>query len=524
MALGLLAAACTSSSGGELTSSAVPGTGPLSTSSTTAPGPDSSGGSNSGSTDPGGEDAGAPAVEFDVDPVEWRPCGAGDCADLEVPLDHSDPTGDTITVAMSRLPASGPADQRLGSIFVNFGGPGGEGTETILSFEIFIPAELRERFDIVSWDPRGVEDTAGLGCDGVIGDEPTDLVDPTDGFADDEANDREVWDRVMDCVATSPIIDDIGTVAVVNDLELMRRAVGDDQLTYLGFSYGTEIGWVYATLYSDNVRAMVLDGAVPPSNDLESQTLDQLTAIQAAIERWNTGCDQSPDCPLRDEGYEATILRLMTELEADPIPLADGTTYGPVDLGNMVISMTYLDQTDWGPTFVEMVESLDNGDVEPLVGLAAAFEGGSEDATFWSVLCADGATMPAGSDPEALYAEVYELSPIVGRLPGSLFCETFPGEIDGLPELDTTGTPPLLVIGNTGDNATPYSDAVRLDELLADSVLLTYDGPGHTITFFNGCIDRMVTEYFLDVQPPSSATRCGNRSTTGEGWFVPIGD
>ncbi len=190
----------------------------------------------------------------------------------------------------------------------------------------------------------------------------------------------------------------------------------------------------------------------------------------------------------------------------------------------MVISMTYLDQTDWGPTFVDMVASLDDGDVDPLVGLAAAFEGGSEDATFWSVLCADGAALPAGADFEALYAEVYELSPIVGRLPGSLFCETFPGEIDGLPELGTTGTPTLLVIGNTGDNATPYADAVLLDQLLADSVLLTYDGPGHTITFFNGCIDRMVTEYFFDVTPPTAGTRCGNRSTTGDGWFVPIGE
>ena len=122
VALGLLAAACSSSGGGELSSSAVPGTGPLATSSTTAPGGDASGEPDSGSSGSVGGDAGAPAVEFDVDPVEWQPCGAGDCADLEVPLDHAEPTGDTITVAMSRLPATGSADQRVGSIFVNFGG------------------------------------------------------------------------------------------------------------------------------------------------------------------------------------------------------------------------------------------------------------------------------------------------------------------------------------------------------------------------------------------------------------------
>ncbi len=459
----------------------------------------------------------------DVAPVEWRQCDDAECADLEVPLDFEDPDGRTITIAMTRLISTGSADDRIGSLFVNFGGPGAEGTETIQSYAPFIPRDLRERFDIISWDPRGVEDTAGLGCDDEIGDEPTELIDPDDGLADDVAAARVVWDRVMTCVATSPIVDHLGTVDVASDLDSMRRAVGDDALTYLGFSYGTEIGWVYATFFPDSVRAMVLDGAVPPSEGPEAIELTQLIAIDDAIERWDQGCDQTSSCPLRSEGYEATVLRLMDELEADPIPMGDGTTFGPNDLGNLVLSMTYLDQTDWGPPFVDAVASLDGGDVGPLTQIAALFEGGFEEAAFWSVLCADGTEVLPGGDYESVYAAALETSPIVGRLTGNqVFCDTYPGQIVGLPTIDTAGTPPLLVIGNTGDNATPYADAVRLDALLADSVLLTYDGSGHTITFSDECIDAIVIDYFVDLVTPAVGSRCGNPSSTPDGWFVPI--
>ncbi len=517
LAVGCVAVACSSVDAGRLRSSAEPGSGspaPV----TRPPATDA----DRGVTDGPGADLEPPTIPFEVQAAEWRTCDLAQCADLEVPVDHANPSGPTITIAMTRIPARGAAGERIGSVFVNFGGPGGEGTETIMSFEPFIPDELRQRFDIVSWDPRGVEDTAGLGCDREIGDEPTVMVDGADGFDDELAADRVVWDRVMACVATSPIIDNIGTYNVALDLDLMRQAVGDDQLSYLGLSYGTEIGWVYASLFPENVRAMVLDGAVPPMGGLADQTFSQLIAIEASIDRYNQGCAQSPDCPLNDEGLESTILRLMDELEASPIPLDDGTTFGPVDLGNLMVSMTYLDQTDWGPTFAAAVASLDRGDVLPISNLVANFQGGAEEATFWAVLCADGSGVLPDGNYDELYRRALEFSPIVGRLPGGIFCDSFPGKIDGLPALDTTGTPPLLVIGNTGDNATPYADAVRLDQLLADSVLLTYDGAGHTITFFDECVDAIVVDYFIDVRVPAEGTRCGNPSPSADGWFVPI--
>lgn len=516
----LLVVACTSEPG-QLSSSAEPGSGALaeSTSSTSDSGATTS-------TTEAAPDAEPPSADpddaFTVTPVDWRDCDSGMCAELEVPLDHANPTGATITIAMAGLPATGSADERIGTVFVNFGGPGGEGTETIASFGPLIPTELRDRFDFVSWDPRGVEDTAGLGCDGEIGDEPTKLVSDDAGFNDDVVNDRLVWSRVMDCVANSPIVDELGTVAVARDLDLMRQAVGDERLNYLGFSYGTKIGWVHATLFPDTVRSMVLDGAVPPFDGLVDQTFGQLTTIEAAIDRYDQGCEQAPDCEIADEGFRNTVLRVMLDLEANPIPLDDGTLFGPVDLGNMMVTMTYLDPEDWGSVFASVVADLDRGDVQPIQGLANLFEGGSETALFWAVLCADGDAGVATGEYAALYERAYNEAPFMGRLPGGIFCDSYPGEIDVLPALDTTGTPPLLVIGSTGDNATPYVDAVRLDGLLADSTLLTYDGPGHTITFFDECIDGHVTDYFVDGVLPPDGTRCGNPSTVGDGWFVPI--
>ncbi len=512
LALSMAAASC----GGDdarLTSRAES---PIDTTVTTAPSDGVDGSTTSTEPPP------APtAPPFTVEPVEWGACGSAECADLLVPLDPARPDGPTISIAMARVPATGDDADRIGSLFVNFGGPGGEGTETLELYAAGFPAVVRERFDLVSWDPRGVEDTEGLGCDGEFGDEPNDLVDPSDGFAQEIAADRVIWDRVMACVGRSPVIDDLGTVTVVNDLDLMRQAVGDERLTYLGLSYGTQIGWVYATLHPDRVRALVLDGALPPPDPADPARLSQAVAVNAAIDRFDQGCARSPDCAVRDEGYKATVERLARELSDQPIPLADGTTFGPVDLIDLAIQMTYLDPQDIGAYFSQLLAALDAGDVGPMAQLAAALEGGSDRGAFVSVTCADGDLALTPEQVVEAYDRTLELSPVQGMVRGGIFCDSFPGEIDGLPALDTTGAPTIVVVGNTGDNATPYVDAVRLDALLADSVLLTYDGSGHTITTGDDCIDGHLASYLVDLVAPAPGTRCG-RTGPADGWYVPI--
>jgi hypothetical protein len=156
-----------------------------------------------------------------------------------------------------------------------------------------------------------------------------------------------------------------------------------------------------------------------------------------------------------------------------------------------------------------VLQALDDGDVRPISSVGALLQGGSEEATFWSVLCADG--FPALDDAQTidLYAQAIAVAPLIGRVPGGIFCEDYPGQVDPLPTLDTTGTPTLLVVANTGDNATPYADGVRLDQLLANSVLVTYDGSGHTITWRDDCVNQIVDAYFVDLTTPQPGIRCG---------------
>ena len=460
---------------------------------------------------------------FVLGAVDWAPCGGGECGSLTVPIDHDDPTGPTIDIAMARVLAIGSPNERIGSLFVNFGGPGGEGTEQIVDFAPFFPTEIQQRFDIVSFDPRGVEDSAGLGCDAEIGDEPTYLIDPSDGFEDDVVDGLATWERVMACVAQSPIIDDLGTVAVARDLDLMRQAVGDEDLNLVGFSYGTQLGWVYATLFPENTRALVLDGAVAPNDWGDEGTLTQLAAIEAAARRLDQGCSEVPTCALGEEGLLNTINRLVAELEANPIELDNGETYGPSDLLSSTIQTTYVNPELVGSFFSQAVAALADGNVAPLLSYDDLFSGGFEETLFWSVICADG----GGSADDASIADVleaaYELSPTFGAIPGAIYCDRFPGEIDGVPELDTSGSEPILVIGSTGDNATPYGNAVELDGLLADSVLLSFDGPGHTVFTSDPCIDGYVTDYVVTGTMPPAGTRCGDPTGGApDDWLVPI--
>ncbi len=527
LALALVAAACTDSSSDQpaaSTEEALSGSEtPLpedesdSSDTTAAPSPDGGDdGSRDDNTDGGGE---ADAVAT----ISWTPCGGGECGSLTVPINHDDPSGPTIDIAMARVPATGSADERIGSVFVNFGGPGGEGTQQILGFAPFFPEEMQRRFDIVSFDPRGVEESAGLGCDAEIGDEPTELIDPTDGFDDDVVDGLASWDRLMACIADSAIVNDLGTVAVARDLDLMRSAVGDEELTYVGFSYGTQLGWVYATLFPENTRALVLDGAVAPNDWGDEGTLSQLAAIEEAAQRLDQGCSEALDCALSEAGLLNTINRLAAELEANPIEIANGETYGPVDLLTSTIQTTYVNPELIGSFFSQVVAALAEGNVDPILDYADLFAGGFDEGLFFSVICADGGGSANDASIAQLLDDAYELSPTFGGMPGAIYCDRFPGDIDGVPELDTTGSAPILVIGSTGDNATPYSNAVELDGLLADSVLLSFDGPGHTIFTSDPCIDDIVNEYVIDGVMPAAGTRCGDPDGGGPNdWLVPI--
>lgn len=446
--------------------------------------------------------------DFEVVPPIWVACGRGECTDLIVPLDHARPDGETITLAVARLVATGGPEEYLGSLFVNPGGPGAEGTEFIRDIEAWIPESLRRHFDLVSWDTRGVEDSAALGCDHLVGDPPLRLVDLSDGITDELTEDRSQWDVVMACAAKRPVVNHLATVDTARDLDLLRRAVGDEQVSFVGLSHGSAVGWTYASLYPERVRAMVLDGAVAPPDPTDPHGLGQLRAIQATLERYDRGCAQAADCLVRDEGFLATIERLAEELEAEPIALGEGVFFGANDFLDVIIGSIYFEQEELGAYLSQMLAALDRGRVGPLLEFRDRASGGFEEVAFWSTLCADGYPPVDEQDYRRLSEEAVAIAPLLGRSRGSLFCQDFPGRRPGMIELDTTGAPTLLVIGSTGDAATPYSEAIRLDAALADSVLVTYDGGGHTTWYIEGCIGEIRVAYLVDLVVPDPGTVC----------------
>ncbi len=442
-------------------------------------------------------------------PIEWESCRSGECASVTVPIDHGNPTGPTMELALARRRATG---ESRGAIFVNFGGPGGATVDRIATYEL--PGGLGADFDLIGWDPRGVGGSGDLNCADVLPDEPTTLTDGSDGYTDEVDAAIAVWDEVMGCAAQSPFIDHIGTAAVANDLEFLRRSLGDDKLNYLGFSYGTEIGWVYASLFPDQVGRMVLDGGVLPGTFSIESELTRYPVFDDAFRRLDIGCDNSSDCALQDAGFSETVARLFEELEADPIPVDGGETFGPVDLLNVVVGSTYLAPEFAGPFVSDIVARVDDGDVGGAENFLQLLSDGFEPAVFWSVTCADGAGVD--SDQEAVDGfEALSLSApaTVGNAVDVAYCHRFPGQIVGLPDLDTTGAGPILVVGNTGDPATPYPWSVELAARLDDGHLLTYHGGGHTISGNDECIDAFVTAYVAEGHVPPENAQCGRRPT-----------
>ena len=276
--LTLIAAACASTSGGGDTDErAGPGTGEPATEATVAP-DTTTAGTGQAPNEPG-QPTVSPRPTPVLEPLQWSACGTGiECAELRVPLDHADPTGTTIGLALARRPARDP-DQRIGALLVNPGGPGASGVNLAISLNSLDGAIL-DRFDIVGWDPRGVRRSEALGCN----DDLLDFyrLDPSPDSPDeaDELN-RAAAAAASACeLAAGDRLAHLTTDDTVADLDLIRRALGEDQISYLGYSYGTLIGLRYAEAHGSRVRAMVLDGVFDPTQPLTEWLTDQALAAE----------------------------------------------------------------------------------------------------------------------------------------------------------------------------------------------------------------------------------------------------
>jgi pimeloyl-ACP methyl ester carboxylesterase len=487
--------------------------------------------SSLGTTLPGTEPSDSEPPEFEVSPADWQECADLadlDCATVEVPVDHADPGGPTVPIALVRRPAR--SADRIGSLVVNPGGPGASGREFLALAAIRIPTEVADRFDLVSFDPRGVGASGAIACD-------LDLDDRAVLIADDDRQawnsgraDQEVWTSAC---RTEPaeLADHLGTMDAARDLDLVRAAIGDDLLTYVGFSYGTRLGAAYAELFPDRVRAMVLDGAVAPTSDLASLDADQARGFDAALVTFATGCDADPDCPVRPLGPTLDVVAALRDQvsAAGSLPTDRPDRFltpGEMEVG--IISALY-GRSAW-PFLAQAIRSASlDGDGTLFQVLADLYLGRRADGTSTNQVvagifigCSDDPGRPTDEELWPAVDAAADASEYFGpALRASFGCVGVPDPLDPVVFGPAVGAPPVLVIGTTGDPATPYAWAVRLTESFDRAVLFTVEGDGHTAYTTVDCVTEVVDAYLIDLLLPADGASCRAEQTDP---FLPAGE
>jgi len=438
-----------------------------------------------------------------------------------VPRDYSAPSDGYLNVAMVQLPAT-DRTARIGSLFVNPGGPGASGVDFVrqgAAADLF-PAALRERFDIVGFDPRGVNSSTAIRCIDNL--DPQAELDPS---PDDAAELRALVDAARDyagkCAkrsnATLPYL---STDAVARDLDALRSAVGDEKLTYLGFSYGTLIGSIYADLYPDHIRAMALDGAIDPSIDLERFRSGQATAFEAALASFLDDCAARTSCAFHEDGRTARAFdALMASIDSRPLPatlLSDPRKIGPGIAWYSVLAALYSKES-W-PTLAASLALAKRGDGSLMLLIADPYRGRKPNGSYSNLVDAYTANVcldyPAPTDVEVYTAWAKRLqrsAPHFAQLIAynDLACAFWPVPAARTPKaVSAKGAPAIVVVGSTGDPATPYPWAVALSKALDSGVLITREGEGHTGYHASSCVQDAVDAYLIELKVPKDGLTC----------------
>lgn len=455
--------------------------------------------------------------------LEWEECeGSFECATLTVPVDYAEPEGATIDIALLRAAASGTAQ---GSLVVNPGGPGGSGVDYAKMAAMVVGADVREVYDVVGFDPRGVGRSAPITC---FDDDQLDELLAADPSPDDEAEEAagdELLERfAAACEQAAPdLIGHVSTVEAAKDMDVLRSALGDEKLTYLGASYGTFLGATYAALFPDNVGRLVLDGAISPELTGLEMGLGQAEGFERATRAYVEDCVAGGDCPLGGdvETAMARIPAFLDELDANPLPVgsdAAGSLSEGWGLYGIIVAM--YDQTAW-PILSQAFDKAFAGDGTMLMFLANLYASRSSDGSYegngmqaiYAVNCLDRPAEEGGEDldSEAVRRQFEEVAPTWGRyLAGDGACEFWPAKAtETIDDYSAKGAAPIVVIGTTRDPATPYEWAQALAEVLDSGVLLTFDGDGHTAYGrSNDCIDDAVDAYLVEGTVPQDGLRC----------------
>lgn len=459
--------------------------------------------------------------------LRWSPCGDVECATVLVPLDWDNPAGATIGLEINRVPAR-VQSERLGSLLVNPGGPGGSGLDFVSDlgsgFTAFAGGNLLDHYDVIGFDPRGVGQSTPINC-GTDAELDAYLLDDsvvgTQGQLD-AARQRTANFAARCKELSGPLVENVDTTSAARDMDVIRAVLGDAKLNFLGFSYGSQLGATYVDLYPENVGHVVLDGAEDFLLPTDQKSLSQAAGFEHALDAYIADCIASSDCPLpRDADLaKRTIQDLLTQARDQGIPTDGEDLNGTLLVYGIVV--TLYDEGNWPDLTTAFQELITLGTGRDFLQLADFYldrdENGhyfaNSDEAFQAISCLDTPAEPLMSiaDFRDFQLRAEEASPTLGWWfaagPG---CEGWPWTAKD-PVLDVTAgasAPPFLFIGTTGDPATPYEGTVSLAARFPNATLVTYVGEGHTAYGrSNQCIIDAVDGYFVDGTVPASGLTC----------------
>ena len=455
--------------------------------------------------------------------LDWTTCGTFECAKATVPVDWSAPDGAVIQLALERQRATGGT--AVGSLLINPGGPGASGVDALKSVALErISKDVLAKYDVVGFDPRGVSRSARVTCtdskalDSIVSADP-DYTTP----AGIDAVEQTYAAFGAACLAkTGDLLGHVDTVSAVKDMDVLRAALGDEKLTYLGYSYGTQLGATYAALFPERVGRLVLDGALDPTLTYDQTAIGQAKGFESALRAYVTDCQAGKGCPLTgsvDEGL-AQIKNLLDRARAKPLATNQAGRRLTGSLAFTGIALPLYSSSSWSYLTAALTKALQSDDGSGLLSLADSYYERSPDGTyannsteaFWAIGCLDDQPSADPSDMAASAAAIQAAAPTVGYYfaYGAVICAKWPvPKVGPLDSYAAKGAAPILVVGTTNDPATPYAWAQSLSKLLSSGVLLTYKGEGHTAYgVANACLNGAVDAYLLDGTVPADGTRC----------------
>jgi len=478
----------------------------------------------------------APPATGTTTTVSWRDCASEvrtvlgrvpstveyDCGTVRVPRDWTAGASagpDAFEIALLRARSRSQRD-RIGSLLVNPGGPGASGVQLAMYLSLGLPADVSRRFDIIGFDPRGVGRSDPVKC---WSDE---LLDRSVGYEPDPVSQAEfdgavalVTEMGRECErkygAALPLF---STEQAARDMDAVRAAVGDQKMTYLGYSYGTLLGATYAQLFPQSIRAFVLDGAVDPELDDTASSENQAKGFERAFGNFTEWCaDNAGRCPIAPDARAAVVSALDSARRA-PVEGDGGRSATAGWIFTAVISSLYT-QEGW-EDLANAIDDLRDGDPDGVFELADRYVERDRSGRYSNLFDANTAINCADSDQHLTVAQIRakqsewraKYPPFGGSTAiGLLTCSLWPGKRDPYPTGAARGAPPIVVVGTTGDPATPYEQTPKLAEMLGVGVVLTWQGEGHTAYPSTRCITEAVNEYLIELEPPRKGQTCPAR-------------